>query len=251
MNALRVFLSVVAAAFGSMAVYGLGSRHRDADADGKKAQLMGGAGDFVLHWFMWLLRPITALSIRLGVTADIYNWLGLALGAASGVFIARGHLEYGGWSLALSGVTDILDGRVSRATGKTSRYGDFIDSTLDRFIEVFLFLGFVVYFDGDAQGVLWSVAALSGSLLVSYTRARGESLGVDCTGGLMQRAERLVLVCLVCLTDRTLTASVHRESGTAVVWVLGFLAITSFYTAVYRTVWISIRLRENERGRLS
>jgi len=251
MIALRIFLSVVAAAFGSMAVYGLGGRHRDADADGKKAQLMGGMGDFLLHWFMWLLRPVTEFSVRHGLTADLYNWLGLALGLASGVFIALGQLENGGWALALSGITDILDGRVSRATGKTSLYGDFIDSTLDRFIEVFIFLGFVVYFGDDAVGVLLSVAALSGSLLVSYTRARGESLGVDCTGGLMQRAERLVLVCLACLSDRALTKSAHREPGTVVVWVLGLLAVTSFYTAVYRTIWISNRLREGERHRAS
>ncbi|HET6462277.1 MAG TPA: CDP-alcohol phosphatidyltransferase family protein, partial [Candidatus Krumholzibacteria bacterium] len=198
MIAFRVFLSVIAAAFGSMAVYSFAGRRRDADVQSKSGQLLSGKADFILHWFMWLMMPVTSASIRLGLTADFYNWLGLALGAASGVFIAFHRLELAGWAIALSGVADIMDGRVSRATGKTSVYGDFIDSTLDRFIEVFIFIGLAVFYGSNQLGVLLSFVALSGSLLVSYARARGESLGINCAGGLMQRGERLVLLCLLC-----------------------------------------------------
>ena len=92
-------------------------------------------------------------------------------------------------------------GRPHRAArGKLdSKYGKFIDSTLDRFVEVFALLGFVVFLRATPYGLLVAAAAMAGSLLVSYARARGESLGVLCKEGLMQRAERLVLTFLVLL----------------------------------------------------
>ena len=83
------------------------------------------------------------MSIRLGLTADFYNFAGLALRAPPpALAVAAGQLEIGGWALVLSGVCDILDGRIARAQGVASRYGAFIDSLLDRFIELFFFVGF-------------------------------------------------------------------------------------------------------------
>lgn len=245
MMAFRVFISVILASFGSMAVYSVAGRRRDADVQSKSGQLLGGKADFILHWFMWLMQPITTASIRLGLTADFYNWVGLALGAGAGVLIAFNRLELAGWSIALSGIADIMDGRVSRATGKTSVYGDFIDSTLDRFIEVFIFMGLAVFYGANQLGVILSIAALSGSMVVSYTRARGEVHGVNCSGGLMQRGERLVLLSLLCLTDRIVSARLHHPTGSVLLVGIGLIAVTSFYTAIYRTVWIARRLRDN------
>ncbi len=244
--ALRFFISVIFAAFGSMAVYGFGGRRRDADVQSKSGQLLGGRADFVLHWFMWLMEPVTRASIRLGLTADFYNWAGLMLGAGSGVLIAFGHLELAGWAIALSGVADIMDGRVSRATGKTSVYGDFIDSTLDRYIEVFIFGGMVWYFGIKGPGAMLAIAALSFSMIVSYARARGEVHGVNCTGGLMQRGERLALLCLLCLVGRTLSKLMHRPEGRVLTVGVGVIAAASLYTAIYRTVWIARELRRHE-----
>ena len=151
-------------------------------------------------------------------------------------------------AIALGGVCDILDGRIARARGLVSPYGQFIDSTLDRFVEVFAFLGFVHYLRAFAFGPLVATAAITGSLLVSYTRARGESVGVLCKEGLMQRAERLVLTFLVCLLDAPITAALGRSAGTAVVWVLALIAVGTFVTAAQRTWWISARLREKGRA---
>lgn len=243
---LRFFISVIFAAFGSMAVYGFGGRRRDADVQSKSGQLLGGRADFVLHWFMWLMEPVTRGSIRLGLTADFYNWVGLVLGAGSGVLIAFGHLELAGWAIALSGVADIMDGRVSRATGKTSVYGDFIDSTLDRYIEVFMFGGMVWYFGVTGPGAMLAIAALSFSMIVSYARARGEVHGVNCTGGLMQRGERLALLCLLCLSGRALSGLMHWPEGTVLMIGVGVIAAASCYTAIYRTVWIARELRRRE-----
>ena len=237
------FLVTVGAALASMAVYAARGARADRDVSGKGAHLFGGAADFVLHWFMWAIGPFVTLSLRLGLTPDFYNFAGLALGLGSGVLIALGRLELGGWAIAFCGVADILDGRIARLTGVASDYGEFIDSTFDRFVEVAAFLGFAIYLRASAHGPFLAGAAMAGSLLVSYARARGEVLGVVCTGGLMQRGERLVLTCLVCLVDPAVTAWLGRPPGTLALWMLGLIASTTFATAVYRTIWIAGRLR--------
>jgi CDP-diacylglycerol--glycerol-3-phosphate 3-phosphatidyltransferase len=191
---------------------------------------------------------LDALSARLGLTPDFFNAAGLVAGALSGIAIASGRLEWGGAAIAAGGVADIMDGRVARARGISNDYGKFIDSTLDRFVEVFAFLGFCYFLRPFAWGPLVATAAVSGSLLVSYTRARGESLGVLCKEGLMQRAERLVLMCLVCFADAGVSEALGRPRGTAVLWTLGLIAILTLWTAAHRTVWISARLRERDRN---
>jgi CDP-diacylglycerol--glycerol-3-phosphate 3-phosphatidyltransferase len=240
---LAFLLAVVAAALVSMAVFSWRGRKRDRDADAKGAQFFMGFGDFLLHWFLWAIDPMVSLSLRFGLGPDFYNYAGLALGLASGVLIATGWLPAGGWAIVLCGICDILDGRIARATGVASSYGDFIDSTFDRFVEVFAFLGFAIYLRHTRFGPFLAAAALAASLVVSYARARGEVLGVLCTGGLMQRGERLVLTALVCLVDPPLTAHLGWSEGILVQWTLAFIAATSAITAVHRTFWIAARLR--------
>lgn len=237
------FLIVLGLALLSMVAYAVRGGRPDADAKGKGATFAMGAGDFLVHWFMWVLFPLERLALRAGWGPDLFNFAGLACGAASGVLIALGALELGGWAIALGGVCDIMDGRVARATKVDSPYGKFIDSTLDRFVEVFALLGFVVFLRATPLGSAIAAAALAGSLLVSYTRARGESLGVLCKEGLMQRAERLVLTCLSCWLDRTVSARWGAPLGTLSTWVLGLIAAGTFLTAAHRTVWISRRLK--------
>jgi len=243
---VAVLLGFLVAATGSMAAYAAFGR-RDADAERKGSQFLLGLGDFLVHWLMWVLGPAERASLRLGLTPDFFNFAGLGLGALSGLFIAAGRLELGGWAIALGGLADIMDGRIARARSLVSPYGTFIDSTLDRFVEVFALLGFVYFLRALPAGSLLAAAAMAGSLLVSYTRARGESLGVTCKEGLMQRAERLVLLFVVCLVDPPLTARLGGPRGTAAVWVLGLIAAGTFLTAAQRTVWIARRLRAGTR----
>lgn len=238
------FLAAIGLALASMAAYAALGRRRDEDASRKGSQFLQGAGNFLVHWLMWVLAPLERGALALGATPDFFNFAGLGFGLASGVLIARGELPLGGWGIALGGICDILDGRVARARGVDSRYGKFIDSTLDRFVEVFAFLGFAVFLRGFRHGPAVVAAALAGSLLVSYTRARGESLGVLCKEGLMQRAERLVLTCLACLADPALSHWQGWAPGTLVLWVLAAIAAGTLMTAVHRTFWIARRLRD-------
>jgi CDP-diacylglycerol--glycerol-3-phosphate 3-phosphatidyltransferase len=94
------------------------------------------------------------------------------------------------------------------------------------------------------MGAFLAAAGLACSLLVSYAQARGETVGVSGSGGLMQRAERLVLTALGCLLDPALSRALGRPEGTVLLFVLAAVAVGSFATAVYRTAWIAARLRE-------
>lgn len=239
---------VLAAALASMALYTLLGRRQDRDAAGRGAQFLMGGGAFLLHWFLWLLTPLDRLALRLRLTPDFFNVAGLGFGLLAGVAVGAGRLEWGGSALVLGGVCDVMDGRVARALGIASDRGKFIDATFDRFVEVFTLLGFVVFLRGFEYGPLLAAAALAGSLLVSYARARGETVGVLCKEGLMQRAERLALMALACLADGTVSRALDRPRGTLALWVLGLVAALTLGTAAHRTVWIGARLRERERG---
>jgi CDP-diacylglycerol--glycerol-3-phosphate 3-phosphatidyltransferase len=225
----------------SMLVYAAFGARRDADAE--KRHFLLGVGDFFIHWFMWLLFPIERGAIALGWEPDVFNFIGLGFGALSGVFLAQGAFVAGAWMILAGGICDILDGRVARRTGRVSTYGAFLDSSLDRFVEVFAFLGLVVFFRDRPEGAFAGAAAMAGSLLVSYTRARGESVGIVCKEGLMQRAERLVLMCLAGLLDNLFSRHTGRSSGTLLLWVSELIAAATFATAAYRTWWISVRLK--------
>jgi CDP-diacylglycerol--glycerol-3-phosphate 3-phosphatidyltransferase len=234
------------AAFLSMGFYALLGARRDRDASAKGSQLALGVGDFLVHWFMWLLGPAERWALASGVSPETLNYAGLVLGTVSGAAIALGHLAVGGCAVALGGACDILDGRLARARGLTSDFGKFLDSTLDRFVEVFVFLGFVVYLRNEAAGPLVAAAAMAGSLLVSYARARGESTGLEYKGGLMQRAERLVLICLVCFGETPLQHGLGWPAGRLALYLIGVIALGTLATAAYRTVWIATRLKRRE-----
>lgn len=190
-----------------------------------------------------VLDRVDAAAVRIRLTPDLVNFAGLGFGILSGALIWFDRPEEGGVALALAGIADILDGRIARRLGLASRYGQFIDSTLDRFVEVSVFLALAHYLRGHPWGPLAAAAAVSGSLLVSYTRARGESVGVLCKAGLASRAVRLVLMVAACLLDRSISSLCDAPAGSLLVVVMIVLAFVTFSTAVYRTAWIAVRLR--------
>lgn len=239
-----VFLGVAVA---SMPVYALLGRRTDPDATRRGSSFLMGAGDFLVHWFMWFMTPAERLFLRLGWPPDVFNFAGLLFGLLAGVFIGLGHLALGAWMLTLTSMCDVFDGRIARATRSTSDYGGFLDSTLDRFVESFAFIGFAVFLRHLPVGPAAATTALAGSLLVSYARARGESLGVTCKEGLMQRAERLVLMTLACLLDPVVVGATHHQRGRLVFWAMVLIAAGTFLTAAQRTFWISQRLRARDR----
>jgi CDP-diacylglycerol--glycerol-3-phosphate 3-phosphatidyltransferase len=241
---LYVACAVFALAFASMVAYAVVRPNRDADASRKGTRFLLGVGNFLVHWFLWLLSPAEAALLRLGFSPDALNFAGLGFGLVCGVALGLGHLELGGWAIAAGGLCDVLDGRIARRQGLASAYGKFIDSSLDRYAEAFAFLGLVVYFGDRSRGAFLAASTLAGSLLVSYVQARGETVRVSGAGGLMQRAERLVATFLICIADPPVCAWRGWTPGTVVLGGLTLLAPAIFGTAVYRTVWTARRLKE-------
>jgi CDP-diacylglycerol--glycerol-3-phosphate 3-phosphatidyltransferase len=181
--------------------------------------------------------------VELGLRPEVFNAGVVVLGLAAMAAYASGSFPLAGWRLLLGGLCDVFDGLVARARSLVSPFGAFLDSTLDRFHETFVFLGIALFFRTQLAMVL-SLVALAGSLLVSYTRARGESLGVMCKLGVLQRAERMILLGFGSILDPWASHSLGREPGTLLLAIVALIAIGSMGTAVFRTIWISRRLRE-------
>jgi Phosphatidylglycerophosphate synthase len=134
---------------------------------------------------------------RIPVTPNQITVVGVALTFVAAVLAALGYLRWAGVVLIFAGTFDILDGALARSSGRSYPYGAFLDSTLDRYSEGAIYIGLAAYFasmDGPLQRwlLLATVAALAGSFLVSYVRARAQSLGFTCESGLFARPERVV-----------------------------------------------------------
>ncbi len=170
--------------------------------------------------------PIAVVVERTGLSADHLTALGLLLSVATAVVIGRGHLFLGAVLLALTALPDLLDGPVAKAAGTASVRGAFFDSTADRVTDS-LILGGVAWHLQNEMGGHWAMlpfAVLGVSTLISYQRAKAESLGFDARGGLMERAERLIALGLGLLVPLLLVP---------VLWVM--VVLTSA-TAVQRFV---------------
>ncbi|MPZ14726.1 MAG: CDP-alcohol phosphatidyltransferase family protein [Chloroflexi bacterium] len=179
-----------------------------------------------------------------GISANALTLLGLALNAAAATVVASGWFAAGGAIFLLASAFDMLDGAVARASGTVSPFGAFLDSLIDRYDEALMFGALLIVFSRDQQPVLVgaTAAALVGSLLVSYARARGEGLGVECEVGILQRPERVVLLGAgLILTDLLLAP---------IIWVL---AIVTNVTVVQRAIYIRRRLggKDSEAQALS
>ncbi len=160
-----------------------------------------------------LINPFVRLLIRAGLTPNAVTTIGLILNMGVAViFISgaeegnRGDFRYVGWAgvlVLLAGLFDMLDGQVARLGNMSSRFGALYDSVLDRYSELILFLGICYYLVAHHYflGSLIAFIGMIGSMMVSYTRARAESLGIECRGGLMQRPERIILIGLAALAS--------------------------------------------------
>jgi len=149
-----------------------------------------------------LMRGVGTTVGRTGLSPSFFTVLGFVAVAADSLLIALGYLQLAGVLLIASLLLDSLDGAVARATGQVSAFGGFLDSTLDRWAEVALFFGMGVALSrlGSTLDLVFVYWAVCGSLLVSYTRARAESIGVPCKEGLFTRFERMVVMVLGLLT---------------------------------------------------
>jgi CDP-diacylglycerol--glycerol-3-phosphate 3-phosphatidyltransferase len=150
-------------------------------------------GPFLAGFIVWFIGPIERLLVG-RVTPNFITAISLLLCILTGVAAGVHHLGTASWLYCVAGILDILDGRIARLSGMQTKSGALFDSVSDRWGELVVFAGFTWYLH-DSLWMLAVVAAIGASTMVSYTRARAEGLGIELRGGMMQRAERITLVC--------------------------------------------------------
>jgi CDP-diacylglycerol--glycerol-3-phosphate 3-phosphatidyltransferase len=177
---------------------------------------------------------------RLGVSPTFFTMFGLALAVGAGVAFALGRLRTGAVLVLAAGFADMLDGAVARATGRGSPFGAFMDSVVDRYSEAAYFTGLVYFYAAgrDKMMAVLAVLVLTGSLFVSYAKARAESLIDECKVGIMERPERVVLLALGYLVG-----------GYGVLVALLLLAALTHFTAIQRILYTRAKLASSARGR--
>jgi len=152
--------------------------------------------DWARRQFKGVLQPIAGLLVRLGLTPTAVTFIGLAGNVVAALFLSQGLMGLGGLIILLTAPLDALDGTMARLTGQTSKLGAFTDSVTDRWSELIIFMGLLYFYlgQGDRLACLLVFAAAAGSIMVSYTKSRAETLGFDCNVGLLTRMERFLVL---------------------------------------------------------
>src|SRR5579862_585775 len=177
------------------------------------------------RYLSWPIDRLADLVAPTGIHPNIITWAALASNLVAGIFFARGEFAGAGGMIVLAGLCDLLDGPVARRQNRVSLFGAFLDSILDRYADLLLFLGLLVYYvhvDRFRYAVLTG-AAMAGAVMVSYAKARANSLVPESEVGFWDRPERLVLMIIGALANRM----------SPVLWIL---AIGPNITVIHRIV---------------
>ncbi len=183
--------------------------------------------DWARGWAARLVVPVAKALGRLGLTPNGLTLIGLVLIVATAVVLALGHNFWGGVLFIVAGIFDALDGTLARVTNRQTRFGAFLDSTADRYADAAILFGVMVPFleRGQQIQVMLAFIALVGSVLVSYTRARAEGLGLECKVGLLTRFERFIIIAI----------GLFFNWVTPMLWVM---AILTNVTAIQRIAYV-------------
>ena len=181
-----------------------------------------------------LTAPIVRLLVKTHVTPTALTWLGFAIALSAAIIIATGHFFTAGIVMLVGGLFDMLDGALARHTGRVTTFGALLDSTLDRVSEAALLVGILIFYlflgGQPVVGILLVCLALIASLMVSYLRARGEALGLECGVGLFTRPERVIALAVGLLASRVV--------DNALIIALAVIVVFSFITAGQRLVYL-------------
>jgi CDP-diacylglycerol--glycerol-3-phosphate 3-phosphatidyltransferase len=179
-----------------------------------------------------IMDNVSSLFINLHISPNTLSFCALLAGAAACIFFSLEKLLWGGISIVICGLFDIIDGQVAESTNRKSLFGAMLDSTSDRYSEFFIYLGLAVHFRN--HWALWiTLLTILGSSMVSYTRAKAESLGIECKIGIMQRAERMVF-----LSVGALSGVLFKIFDPLMIGVLSTIAVASNITAIQRTLYV-------------
>ncbi|MFQ5721909.1 MAG: CDP-alcohol phosphatidyltransferase family protein [Candidatus Aminicenantales bacterium] len=178
------------------------------------------------------LTRLTSLFISLHIKPNTLSLIALLAGLGAGILFFLEKPLWAGILIVICGLFDILDGKVAVGSNQKSLFGAIFDSTLDRYSEFFIYLGLALHFRN--HWALWlTFFTILGSIMVSYTRARAEGLGIECKIGLMQRAERMVFLSL-----GSIIGAAFQILNSIMIAVLGIIAVISNITAFQRAFYV-------------
>jgi CDP-diacylglycerol--glycerol-3-phosphate 3-phosphatidyltransferase len=201
-------------------------------------------------YFAHITNPVASALVSLGLTANIATIIGFVINVIVGILFSYGRLILAGALIVVGGSFDMIDGAIARIRKVNDSSGALLDSVIDRYSEGAIFIGIAAYFYKSNNfygilGVLLTFATMIGSFLVSYTRARSEGLAVDCSVGLMQRTERLVLLAIGVIANGFFKNLI--ANNLILIVVLAILTIFTHITAVHRLIY-SFRCLRNLRN---
>ena len=186
-----------------------------------------------------LTAPIVRLLVKTHVTPTALTWLGFSIAVGAAIVIATGHLIIAGIMVFVGGFFDMLDGALARPTGQVTALGALLDSILDRVSEAVLLLGILIFYlflgGQPVVGILLVCLALIASLMVSYLRARGEALGLECGVGLFTRPERVIVLAIGLLASGVV--------DNALIIALAVIVVFGFVTAGQRLLHLRRQIR--------
>jgi len=206
------------------------------------------------NWFLNAIDPVADGLMRAGLTPNRITTLSIFTLLASGAAFGMDHLRTGSILLLFSGFLDLLDGKVARRGGMSTKFGAFYDSVMDRLGEGALFAGIgifytrgIIYGTGERFPVLGlglAFAALTGAFLVSYTRARAEGLGLEAKVGMAQRAERIVFLGVPTMFFGS------GPRGFLLLAILLWLTIISWITVIQRILYVQTTTRASDAAQM-
>ncbi len=192
--------------------------------------------DFVRSRTKGILEPIALLLNRLGIHPNTMTILGLVGNAIGAILLAMGHMTIGGILILIMGPIDALDGTMARLRGEPSAFGGFVDSVADRYSELVIFGGMLFFYIKQENwwACLVIYAAAAGSVLVSYIRARGQSLGMDTKVGILTRFERYIVLSPALILNFPLVGA-------------GIIAVLANFTALQRILDVRRQARSGNK----
>jgi CDP-diacylglycerol--glycerol-3-phosphate 3-phosphatidyltransferase len=193
--------------------------------------------DYLKKGALRVIEPAISLLARNNVNPNAITTVGTLLTVAAGAVYATGHIMTAGWIMAATAFFDVVDGEVARRTGRSTVFGAFYDSTLDRVADGALMAGLTVFYatnpvHHNLYMMVVCLLGIIGTFLVSYTRARAESLGIDAKVGVMQRPERIVLLS----APQALFGLFWN--GWVLIAIIILLTVTAWITAMQRIAFV-------------
>ena len=193
--------------------------------------------DWIKAGYLRVIEPFADMLVRSGISPNAITTIGTLFFILGGVIYGSGHIMAAGWVIGLTALFDVLDGTVARRTGRTTTFGAFYDSTLDRVADGAVLGGIAFFFATNpvhhsARMVFVTVAGIVGTFMVSYTRARAEALGLDAKVGVMQRPERVTLL------SAPQAFFGLAFSGWVLTLIVTLLTVTAWITAFQRIAYV-------------